>query len=250
MKLLAREDIGLLTDGFARVLAGAEARNDAFFAASHSALWERLVSGGWTKLGLPESEGGGDCDLRDLLEFCELWGRYIYPLPFVPTLLGERWGVASFAVGGLVPFGGDDRWAPSLPLGPGEGALAPGQLNELRACLCAEAVGAATAALESAVDYAGERRAYGQPIGRFQAIKHLLADMKRDVELARSAAVWAAQVQGAENARAAVTGLDLAQRAATNAIQVFAGIGFTWELELHFFVRHVMALRRLASAQS
>lgn len=255
LKLLPREDVGLLVDGFSRVLAGAApaTRGDAFWAASHDALWDRIVSGGWTRLGLPEDDGGGDCDLRDLLEFAELWGRYIYPVPFVPALLAERWRAPAFAVGGLVPFGtadAVDAWAPSLPLAEAGGSIAPAQLDELRACLCAEAVGAAQATLESAVAYAGERKAYGQPIGRFQALKHLMADMKRDVELARSAAVWAAQVTGAENARAAVTGLDLAQRAATNAIQVFAGIGFTWELELHFYVRHVMALRRLATAQS
>ncbi|HEY4278672.1 MAG TPA: acyl-CoA dehydrogenase family protein [Conexibacter sp.] len=286
IKLLASEDAAPLVEGFAALVDGHTpgSRSDAFFADRHEEIWRALGEGDWFDLGVAASAGGAGLDGRDLLEISEAWGRSLFPVPFTTTMLVARWrgtsgglaaAGATFAVadgsGALAPFGdwpgisllgadgaldavgplgAVDTFAPSLPLAVVDGAspLPPQWLDELRACLAAEAVGATQAALTAAIAYAHERKAYGKPIGSFQAMKHLLADVKRDVELARSAAVWAAQVSGAENLRAAATGVELCQRATASCIQVFAGIGFTWELDLHFLLRHVMAIRRVVSA--
>jgi alkylation response protein AidB-like acyl-CoA dehydrogenase len=106
-----------------------------------------------------------------------------------------------------------------------------------------EQVGGATACLDLAVGHASQRRQFGRPIGQFQAIKHLCAEMLSDVE---SAAALAHQL-----ARAADGGQDLALDAAmakalcsdvyftvaARMIQVHGGIGFTWEHDAHLYYR-------------
>jgi alkylation response protein AidB-like acyl-CoA dehydrogenase len=120
--------------------------------------------------------------------------------------------------------------------------------------------GIAAAATERAVAYAGQRRQFGRAIGSFQAVKHLCADMFARAELAR-AAVHDAAVRldeaGAaggprENpdslaAGTAVWGAKLlADEAAVGnaraAVQVHGGMGCTWELGLHFFLKRAWAL--------
>ena len=106
-------------------------------------------------------------------------------------------------------------------------------------------VGLATRMTELAVDYAKQREQFGRPIGSFQAVKHLCADMFVRAELAR-AAVHAAAVMlddpGVGDARRAVAGAKLlADEAATgnarSCVQVHGGMGFTWEVPVHFFVK-------------
>jgi alkylation response protein AidB-like acyl-CoA dehydrogenase len=109
--------------------------------------------------------------------------------------------------------------------------------------LTGEQVGGAAACLDLAVGYASRRSQFGRPIGQFQAIKHLCADMLTDVE---SAAALAHQL-----GRAADAGEDLALAAASakalcsdvfftvaaRMIQVHGGIGFTWEHDAHLYYR-------------
>jgi alkylation response protein AidB-like acyl-CoA dehydrogenase len=109
--------------------------------------------------------------------------------------------------------------------------------------LTGEQVGGAAACLDMAVGYARRRRQFGRPIGQFQAIKHLCADMLSDLE---SAGALAHQL-----ARAADAGADLALHAAmakalcsdayftiaARMIQVHGGIGFTWEHDAHLYYR-------------
>ena len=114
-------------------------------------------------------------------------------------------------------------------------------------------VGHMESALSMSVAYASERRQFGVPIGSFQAIKHLCADMLVDVESSRSAAYGAAAIvaTGDDPVRAARTGAvakawcaEAAIRAIESAIQVHGGVGFTWEHDLHRHLRAAHVLHR------
>ncbi|TMK75795.1 MAG: acyl-CoA dehydrogenase [Actinobacteria bacterium] len=110
--------------------------------------------------------------------------------------------------------------------------------------LAAELTGIAQRALEIAVDYAKERQQFDRPIGAYQAVSHRCAGMLYDTEEARSLtyyAAWAADAEpeslplAASMAKARAS--DAAWRVTNDALQVLGGIGFTWEHDLHFFLK-------------
>jgi alkylation response protein AidB-like acyl-CoA dehydrogenase len=112
----------------------------------------------------------------------------------------------------------------------------------------AEAVGAASAALDLAVAYAKEREQFSRPIGAYQAVQHILADAHVLRETAWSAVLYAAAALDEETpdaeeattiAKAYVS--RAARTVVESALQVFGGIGFTWEHDLHLFLRRVLA---------
>jgi alkylation response protein AidB-like acyl-CoA dehydrogenase len=95
-----------------------------------------------------------------------------------------------------------------------------------------------------AADYAKERVQFGKPIGSFQAVKHRCADMLVDVEGMRSTAYWAAWCLSAQDKEASIAAStaktwcsDAARRVMGSGLQVHGGIGFTWEHDLHLFVK-------------
>jgi alkylation response protein AidB-like acyl-CoA dehydrogenase len=105
-------------------------------------------------------------------------------------------------------------------------------------------LGAAGRVLELSVDYAKDRVQFGRAIGSFQAVKHRCADMLVDVEGMRSAAYYAAWAVGAgdPDASAAASAAkvwcsDASRRVMGSGLQVHGGIGFTWEHDLHLFVK-------------
>jgi alkylation response protein AidB-like acyl-CoA dehydrogenase len=115
-----------------------------------------------------------------------------------------------------------------------------------RACvaLAAESTGLAQRALEMSVAYAQDRRQFGRPIGAYQAVSHRCAQMLLETENSRSAvygAAWAADAEpeslplAASMAKAYSS--DAGWRVPDAAIQVHGGIGFTWEHDLHFFLK-------------
>ena len=114
--------------------------------------------------------------------------------------------------------------------------------------LASEQVGAAQRSLDMAVGYAGTRVQFGRPIGSFQAIKHKCADLLVAVELARSAALFAAGAAAEGTAEAPVLA-SLAKavcsesfvRCATENIQIHGGIGFTWEHPAHLYFKRARA---------
>jgi acyl-CoA dehydrogenase len=141
--------------------------------------------------------------------------------------------------------------APAEPLGsPGEGWAILSEVLDRAAVLTAfEQLGGADRTLEMARDYALERIAFGRPIGSFQAIKHMLADMYVAATLARSNcyyAAWALSSAAAELPEAAATARVSAtqafQHCARNAIQVHGGVGFTWEFDCHLYYRRANLL--------
>ena len=132
------------------------------------------------------------------------------------------------------------------PLGaPEDGWRILSQVFDRAAILTAfEQIGGADRALEMARDYALERMAFGRPIGSFQAIKHMLADMYVSATLARSNGyygAWALSTGAAELPQAAATARVSAtqafQHCAKNNIQVHGGMGFTWAFDCHLFYR-------------
>jgi alkylation response protein AidB-like acyl-CoA dehydrogenase len=116
----------------------------------------------------------------------------------------------------------------------------------LRVCvaLSAESTGVAQRAMEMAVAYAKDREQFGRPIGAYQAVSHRCAQMLLETENSRSAvygAAWAADAEpeslplAASMAKAYAS--DAGWRVPDASIQVHGGIGFTWEHDLHFFLK-------------
>jgi alkylation response protein AidB-like acyl-CoA dehydrogenase len=128
-------------------------------------------------------------------------------------------------------------------------ALLDAALDRGALAAAAELVGAAERCLELAVAHAGQREQFGRPIGSFQAVKHLLADAKVRLEYARPA-VWRAawSVARGHPRRALHVSLakvqaGLAARRATRAaLQVHGAIGYTWECDLHLYMRRAWSL--------
>jgi alkylation response protein AidB-like acyl-CoA dehydrogenase len=125
------------------------------------------------------------------------------------------------------------------------GTAAVERLTDLGATgTSAELLGGAEVAMQMAVDYAKERVQFDKPIGSFQAIKHKCADMLVDVEGMRSAVFYAAWAvgAGAEDASlsastAKIWSSEAARRVMASALQVHGGIGFTWEHDLHLYLK-------------
>ncbi|HUZ24968.1 MAG TPA: acyl-CoA dehydrogenase family protein [Streptosporangiaceae bacterium] len=255
--------------------------NDEHFSRDWSPLWDELVRDGWTVIAdRPDAE----FSLLDLTAFARAWGSYLVPLPFLPTLAVRR-GLdtppepdarLSYAVAEqgttLVPYGptarvvltadgltgpdalptaaGIDDWAASAPttlLPAGTGPASAAMRRDGAILSAAEAVGAAAAVLRRSVEYAKVREQFGQPIGRFQAIKHRLANMHCSVELAASALAWAC-FEPDDAARALTLALGHCLQVAEGAVQVHGGIGYTWEASPHRYYRHIMSMRRIVAA--
>jgi alkylation response protein AidB-like acyl-CoA dehydrogenase len=141
-----------------------------------------------------------------------------------------------------------------------ETLLAYGVAAEAAASLLADRAAAGTAALlvglaermlSMAAAYAKDRHQFGKPIGSFQAVKHQLANARVALEFARPAtygAAWALSTaqptlsHDASMAKAMAS--DAADLAARVALQVHGAIGYTWECDLHFFLKRTWALSR------
>jgi alkylation response protein AidB-like acyl-CoA dehydrogenase len=120
------------------------------------------------------------------------------------------------------------------------------QLQEAIVLMCAETVGALDALFSMTVDYAKDRIAFGRPIGSFQALKHVLADQAYALEGCKAVAVAAAKaVQRADAAAGEIVSMaaaaiaDRGHELAQECLQVHGGIGYTWEHDLHLFMRRV-----------
>jgi alkylation response protein AidB-like acyl-CoA dehydrogenase len=117
-------------------------------------------------------------------------------------------------------------------------------LDQAAVALANEMAGGAQALFDSAIDYSKLRVQFGRTIGSFQAIKHKCADLLLDVELAKSAAYYAAQAAAVDDpewpalaslAKAAAS--DTYIRIAAECIQIHGGIGFTWDNDTHLWFK-------------
>ncbi|MFD5623144.1 acyl-CoA dehydrogenase [Streptomyces yangpuensis] len=174
---------------------------------------------------------------------------------------GTRWFAVDTAALDIRTHESADPTRPTAEV-RARGAVVPaGRLLELDAALvrdlacvlfAADACGTAARALHTAAEYAKVREQFGRPIGRFQGVKHLCADMLVRLEQARALAWDAAQVmdepadvRSLVAALAAGTALDAAYSCAKDCIQILGGIGFTWEHDAHIHLRRAIVARQL-----
>lgn len=225
-------------------------------------LWRELGAAGFFSLCLSEAEGGVGLGLPEAVLVFEEAGRALLPGPLVATHLaaGEIPGAATgevvvTAVGG----GGLVEWLDEADVVVGEAGEAvelrsvdpltplhrvPGADSSVRPddlfvlLTAAEQLGTAVRACEAAVQHARTREQFGRPVGAFQAVKHLCAELLVRVEVAR-AAVYAAAVTAdpVDIAAARLLADEAAVRGARDCLQVHGGMGFTWEADVHLCLK-------------
>jgi alkylation response protein AidB-like acyl-CoA dehydrogenase len=232
------------------------------------ALWRELGAAGFFSLRVPEAQSGVGLGLPEAVLAFEEAGRALLTGPLVATHLAA--GVVDGAAEGEVVVadvdpGGLAEWleeadvvrgeaAGAVPLKsvdpltplhrvPGARARAADPLAVL--LTAAEQLGTATRACELAVQHARTREQFGQPIGAFQAVKHLCAQMLVRAETAR-AAVYAAAVTAdpVDIAAARLLADEAAERGARDCLQVHGGMGFTWECEVQLHLKRAWVRAR------
>lgn len=245
---------------------------------------------GVTAIAVPEPAGGGGGTLLDQAVALEACAHELLPGGLLGSAVGSvllgrpgRFGV-QVRPGGVVWDGGAadrllllDQGRPvlapaagSTPTtgvdlsarhatidgGAGEpvAGLDPARVRRTAVTLAAaEAAGVARWCLETAVEHAKAREQFGRPIGAFQAVKHLCAQMLETAEAVTAAAWDAASAADAGDEEqwsfavevAAVTCFDGAVEVAKTCIQVLGGIGFTFEHDAHLYLRRALSLRSL-----
>ncbi len=179
-------------------------------------------------------------------------------------LAGDSSGTALFAVRtdasgiSMTPEHGIDQtrkqWRVTLDGAPAHRLASPSSdvvdavIDDVLIATAADALGAARAVMQLAVEYAKQRKQFGQAIGSFQAVQHLCVDMYETVELARSGvihALWAADnADSHERHLSAVRTKAFSGRLASvgdTAVQVFGGIGYTWEHDAHLYLKRLLS---------
>ncbi|MER6284574.1 acyl-CoA dehydrogenase [Streptomyces sviceus] len=233
-------------------------------------LWRELGAVGFFALRVPETDGGVGLGLPEAVLAFEEAGRALLTGPLVATHLaagvvgGAAEGevvVADVDPGGLVEWleeadvvRGDATGAvalksvdPLTPLHRAPGARARAADPVAVLLTAAEQLGTATRVCELAVQHARTREQFGQPIGAFQAVKHLCAQMLVRAETAR-AAVYAAAVTAdpVDIAAARLLADEAAERGARDCVQVHGGMGFTWECEVQLHLKRAWVRARRA----
>jgi len=146
-------------------------------------------------------------------------------------------------------------WHPSpatrIAAGADARRLLDAALDRASLAAAAELLGIAQRLIDLAARYAGQREQFGRPIGSFQAVKHMLASVQVQTEFARPVvyrAAWtvargtdpAARAVAVSHAKAAAS--EAAVQAAKTALQVHGAIGYTWEVDLHVWMKRAWAL--------
>ena len=235
-KLASGEAIGT----FALVEGPGRARPESISA--------RVTGGQLSGVKMPVADGC-DADFAVVAARDEKEGVSLY----IVSLTGE--GVNREDLETIDPTRGQARItfdkAPAELLGsPGQGWHVATQVLDRAAVLMAfEQLGGADRSMEMARDYALDRMAFGRPIGSFQAIKHMLADMYVSATLARSNCYYGAWALGSGAAElpvaaatARVSATTAFQQCSKNNIQVHGGMGFTWAFDCHLYYRRSNAL--------
>ncbi|MDW4903807.1 acyl-CoA dehydrogenase family protein [Streptomyces sp. ADMS] len=278
MRFQLTEDQRALRDGVRGLLAGRFGR-ERLRAAMETAeaapeldrgLWRELGAAGFFSLRLPEAAGGVGLGLPEAVLAFEEAGRVLLPGPLIATHLAA--GVVPGAATGeavvtVVDGGGVVEWlgAADVVRGDAAGAVPVRSVDPLTplhraaepdsdACpdvlltsllTAAEQLGTAARVCELAVQHARTREQFGRPIGAFQAVQQLCAGMLVRVEVAR-AAVYAAAVtvHPADVAAARLLADEAAVRGARDCLQVHGGMGFTWESDVHLYLKRAWVRAR------
>ncbi|MFE9624556.1 acyl-CoA dehydrogenase family protein [Streptomyces sp. NPDC006527] len=275
MRFRLTEDQRALRDGVRAVLArrfgAGELRAAVERPVLDRGLWRELGAAGFFALRLPEADGGVGLGLPEAVLAFEEAGRALLPGPLVATHLAAG-GTPGAATGETVVAavdGGLVEWLDEadVVLGEAEGAVAVRSVDPLTPLhrvpargtpdpvavllTAAEQLGTATRACELAVQHARTREQFGRPVGAFQAVKHLCADLWVRVEVARAAVHAAAvTVDPADVAAARLLADEAAVRGARDCLQVYGGMGFTWEAEVHLLLKRAWVRTRRAGGST
>lgn len=238
------------------------------------AIWQGLVEMGLTGLLVPEDHGGLGMGLVEAALIAAECGRACLAEPLVDTAFvavpwlvatGETSDLAAIAAGErkvalphvLNPWVADGEGKPLQSIDPLRNLVrfpASGNTDECLLNLgalmsAAQLLGLADAMLHQANEYAKVRTQFGQPVGAFQALKHQLANCVVAIEFAKPAVWRAAQAlqDGATNSavhvsHAKIAATDAAIQTAEVAIQVHGAMGYTYEVDLHFWMKRSWAL--------
>ncbi|MFM7028269.1 MAG: acyl-CoA dehydrogenase family protein [Chakrabartia sp.] len=278
MNMLFTEDQLTLADTIRDYLAGTHGpevlRRLDIDGNRDPAIWQGLVDMGLTGLLVPEAQGGLGMGLVDAALIAAECGRACLAEPLVDTAFvavpwllaqGKTQGLEDIVAGtrqialphAINPWVADGEGAALQSVDPlrnlsaaNDGATDDPYLLDLGALMAAaQLVGLADAMLAQAVDYAKIRTQFGQPIGAFQGLKHQLASCSVAIEFAKPVVWRAAQAlaDGIESAsvhvsHAKVAATDAAMLTAETAIQTHGAMGYTYEVDLHFWMKRSWAL--------
>jgi alkylation response protein AidB-like acyl-CoA dehydrogenase len=230
---------------------------------SHAELLEALASGERTA-GVASSadvryDDGRASGTADYVLGADLQGVLLLPA-------GDKWLLVDATAGGVTvePLKATDFSRPLarvlLANAPAEVlAVSAQRVQDLAATvLAAEAAGVARLTLQTATEYAKVREQFGKPIGSFQAIKHMCAEMLlRSERISVAAADAAAAVANPDErqlsiaaAVAASTAIEAAKANAKDCIQVLGGIGITWEHDAHLYLRRAYGMAQFLGGES
>lgn len=238
------------------------------------AIWDGLVEMGLPGLLVPEERGGIGGSLLDGALVARECGRHALAEPLVESaFVMVPWLISKGETGALEAIArGEARPLPAHRVngwqadGAGAAVATVDPLRNLAALpadasddpllldlgalmASAQLLGLAEAMLDQAVEYSKIREQFGQPIGVFQAVKHKLADVALALEFARPVVWRAAQAMddAIESAplhvsHAKLAASDAAYLAGQSAIQVHGAMGYTYEVDLHFWMKRSWAL--------
>ena len=235
-------------------------------------IWQGLVDMGLTGLMVPEEFGGLGLGLVEAALIAAECGRACLAEPLVDTaFVAVPWLLAKGATGqfaailagvcriplhhAINPWVADGDGAhlksvdPLRILTKGTGGDDPHLLDLAALMSAAQLVGLADAMLAQAIEYAKIRTQFGQPIGAFQGLKHQLASCAVAIEFAKPVVWRAAQAlqdevptRSIHVSHAKVAATDAATLTAETAIQVHGAMGYTYEVDLHFWMKRTWAL--------
>ncbi len=236
------------------------------------AIWQGLVAMGLPGLMVPEDAGGMGLGLEEAALIAAECGRVCLAEPLVDTaFIAVPWLLAHGDTALLADIAAGNRTIPlphainpwvdggeglhsvdplrRLGTAPSDPPTDPHLLNLGALMTAAQLVGLAEAMQDQAVAYAKLREQFGQPIGAFQAIKHQLASCTVAIEFAKPVVWQAAAALAAGRSSAAihvshakVAASDAAWAMAETAIQVHGAMGYTYEVDLHFWMKRTWAL--------
>jgi len=225
-------------------------------------VWRMMAEAGICGITIPESYGGAGGDELDLALVYEEAGRAALPEPLL-----ELSGIASRVIAKHGTEAQRDRWLPAIASGDidpsvridgtdvviGDDHIA-GTPHDVYGPafvgIACQLNGVAMRMLEMTTEYVKDRHQFGKPVGSFQAVKHKLASMHVAIASSRPAAWFAAYAlaNGLPDASIAacvakIAANDTEELCNGEALQCHGGIGFTWEHDLHLWLKRGMELR-------
>lgn len=217
--------------------AGVAAPMLAVLAPGHAALADPAAS-----IAIQQAEGGLVADADSAAAILLRKGNAVYVATREDVRLTRRESIDPFRR--LFTVEWDEGAATALGTADWSLALDRGALFA-----AAQGLGLAQRAVDMAVDYAKERLQFGKPIGSYQAVKHHLSTAQVAIEFARPVVLAAAADIGARDVQARarvshakIVALEAADHAARTSIQIHGAMGYSWEVDVHLFLKRALAL--------